>query len=125
NEPYGASELVVYETMYPPGHPYRWDVIGRDDDINNATVEDVKQFFATYYVPNNLSLVVAGDFDKAAVKALVQDLFGTLPKKDDPPHRTTEPVRLEHPVRKRLEDKVALPRVSSVWHSAARFAPGD
>ena len=62
-QPYGRAELKISELMYPPGHPYHNTVIGSHEEIQAATVQDVKDFFARFYVPNNASLVVAGDFD--------------------------------------------------------------
>ncbi|MBK7670622.1 MAG: insulinase family protein [bacterium] len=63
NQPYGPAELMVSAAMWPQGHPYHHPVIGSHEDLEAATVEDVKGFFDTYYVPGNASLVVAGDFD--------------------------------------------------------------
>jgi predicted Zn-dependent peptidase len=126
NEPYGMAELEVDGLMYPAGHPYHLPVIGSHEDLIAASVKDVKDFFATWYVPNNCSLVVAGDFDPAATKTLIASLFGSLPKRPDPAHRDAAPVRLEHAKEKSLTDpNVQFPRVSMMWHSPKSFAPGD
>jgi predicted Zn-dependent peptidase len=124
-QPYGKAELVIDEKMWPEGHPYRLGVIGSHEEIEAATVEDVKQFFATYYVPNNCALVVVGDFDPAAVKPMIASLFGTLPKGAEPPRRKVEPARLAAGVRETVGDAVELPRSYFVWHSPPHFAPGD
>ena len=92
NSPYGNSEIKMPELLYPVGHPYHFDTIGLPEDLNAATVDDVKKFFATYYVPNNATMVIAGDFDSSKVRALVAKLFGTLPRENDPEHRTAGPV---------------------------------
>ena len=76
--PYGEIWLVMPEAMYPAGHPYAHTVIGSHEDLQAATVDDVVGFFNTWYVPGNASLVVAGDFDPAAVKITIERLFGGL-----------------------------------------------
>src|SRR5580698_465746 len=65
NTPYGKAYEAINGLMYPSGHPYHTSVIGSMQDLDNATVKDVQDFFATYYVPNNASMVVAGDFNPA------------------------------------------------------------
>ena len=111
--------------MYPPGHPYQISVIGKHEDLQAATVEDVKAFFNRYYLPNNASLCVVGDFDPATCKQWIQQLFGDLPPGPEPPSVEARPARLDGPRRITLEDKVELARVSFVYHSPAFFKPGD
>jgi hypothetical protein len=84
NKPYGKIELRLPELLYPKGHPYHHPVIGSHEDLEAATVNDVKSFFAEYYAANNLSLVVAGDFDTKAVRADIERLFGGLAKAQVP-----------------------------------------
>ncbi|MFI5384486.1 MAG: M16 family metallopeptidase [Fimbriimonadales bacterium] len=125
NAPYGMASLKIDEAMYPEGHPYHIDTIGLPEDIDAATVRDVKSFFATYYVPNNATMVVAGDFDPSAIKPVIRRLFGTLPRGNDPIHRT-EPSPVLHEVRRlTIVDKVAQARSYMVWHSPAAFKQGD
>jgi zinc protease len=92
NSPYGNSEIKMAELLYPVGHPYHFDTIGLPEDLNAASVQDVKNFFATYYVPNNATMVIAGDFDSAKIKPLIEKLFGTLPRQNDPIHRDAGPI---------------------------------
>jgi predicted Zn-dependent peptidase len=126
NEPYGPSELEVDPIMFPASHPYHIPVIGTHEDLRAATVQDVKDFFATWYIPNNASLCVAGDFDKAATRKLIADLFGSIPAGKPPVHRTAEPVALKESVTKVMtDDNVESTRVSLVWHSPAHHKPGD
>lgn len=125
NAPYGPSELRLNEELYPPGHPYHFHVIGKHEHLARASVGDVQRFFATYYVPNNATLVVAGDFDPTTVLRLVRDLFGTLPRADDPPRRPAPPVGLESERRIVLPDDVRLPRTVMAWHTPAYFAAED
>src|SRR5690349_12007543 len=63
NVPYGRAEETMLAALYPAGHPYSWDVIGSMADLSAATLDDVRQFFRTYYAPNNATLTIAGDFD--------------------------------------------------------------
>ena len=79
NRPYGFTDYVILKNLYPEGHPYSWDVIGEMQDLANATVDDVKAFHSKYYVPNNATLVVSGDYDTAEVKALIEKYFGEIP----------------------------------------------
>ena len=76
NVPYGKSEEVILAALYPKGHPYSWSVIGSMEDLSAASLDDVKNFFRTYYAPNNATLSIAGDFDPAKTKALIQQYFG-------------------------------------------------
>jgi zinc protease len=78
NQPYGRAFLLINENLHPAGHPYSWDVIGSHEDLIAASVEDVKEFFRTYYSPSNLSLVVAGDFDRDEAVRLVERYFGSI-----------------------------------------------
>jgi zinc protease len=124
-QPYGRADLKITELMYPPGHPYHISVIGTHEDLQAATVQDVKDFFARFYVPNNASLVVAGDFDPKEIKPLVEKLFGSLPRDAQPVHARAEPASLEGVRRVTYTDQVQYPRVTYVYHSPPHFAPGD
>lgn len=125
NTPYGKVELRLPELLFPEGHPYHHPVIGSHEDLQAAGVDDVKAFFARFYAPNNASLVVAGDFDKAAVKEAIAKLFGPLPSVTVPKAPEGAPVKLGRVVRETMPDDVNLPKVIMAWHSPARFAPGD
>jgi predicted Zn-dependent peptidase len=125
NRPYGKSDLVLQGLLFPEGHPYHIPVIGTHEDLEAATVQDVKDFFATYYVPNNCSLVICGDFDPVKTKELVAKLFGTLPRGNEPAHKRASPVALPGVIRATCVDKVQLPRTTIAYHSPARYAPGD
>lgn len=125
NRPYGRAELRIPELMFPSGHPYHIPVIGTHEDLIAATVEDVKGFFAKYYVPCNASLVVAGDFDPAAVKPLIAQLFGSLPRGSTPARRDAPPVQLSAVVRSTVSDEVQFAKTYLVYHGPAAFQPGD
>ncbi|MFB3910399.1 MAG: M16 family metallopeptidase [Candidatus Eisenbacteria bacterium] len=79
NQPYGRWYMLLGENLFPAGHPYSWPVIGSHEDLQAATLEDVKEFFRTFYTPNNLSLVIAGDFDPVETRRLVEKYFGSIP----------------------------------------------
>ena len=125
NRPYGKAELQIQEMMFPPGHPYHIPVIGTHEDLEAATVADVKDFFASFYVSNNVTLCVAGDFDPQAIKPLIADVFGSLPRKLDPKRSAPGPVKLDGVKRAATYDKVQLPLVAMAYHSPAWYAEGD
>ena len=73
---------MLLEALYPPEHPYYHEVIGSMEDLSAASVDDVKAFFRTYYAPGNATLAIAGDFDRAKTKELVEKYFGPIPAGD-------------------------------------------
>jgi zinc protease len=125
NQPYGKVELRLPELLYPEGHPYHHPVIGSHEDLQAATVDDVKSFFARWYVPGNVSLVVAGDIDPTKVTAEIDRLYGWMPKAELPPEPPVATPALKGVVRETLTDNVKLPKVVMAWHSPKHFAPGD
>jgi predicted Zn-dependent peptidase len=125
DEPYGVLWLELPQVMYPAGHPYAHSVIGTHEDLQAASVADVVSFFDTWYVPNNASLVVAGDIDKAATKAEIARLFGPLPRRELPARPTAPSVDKPAVAVKELTDQVQTPMTTLLWHTPARLAPGD
>jgi predicted Zn-dependent peptidase len=125
NQPYGRADLAIEQLLYPPGHPYHLATIGTADDLKAAVATDVKDFFATYYVPNNASLVVAGDFDPATIKPLVEKLFGTLPRGLEPPRRSVPSAKLDGVKRGAMYDKVQLALVSFAYHTPPAMTQAD
>ncbi len=116
NQPYGTVDERMYEVLYPANHPYRWDVIGYMEDLTASTMEDVQDFFKSYYGPNNCTLVVAGDIDPAQVKNLIEKYFGSIPP-GPPVYRQDKWVpELTNEVRLTLEDRVPLDRMYMSWH---------
>ena len=85
NRPYGTASESACITVPYSYEPYKRPGIGNIDDINAAQIEDVIEFHRTYYLPNNATLVVAGDIDFEVTKAMIEDLFGPIPRGDDPP----------------------------------------
>ncbi len=127
NEPYAKVRLRLPELLFPPGHPYHHPVIGSHADLEAATVADVRAFFAQWYVPQNMSLVVAGDFNPQKIRPLVERYFGSLKKGPPLPSRRSpeQPAKLERVVRETLKDNVTLSKVVMAWLSPAAYAPGD
>jgi zinc protease len=111
NQPYGLAFERLQALRYPSGSPYRWPVIGYMEDIEAATLEDVQDFFRTYYLPNNAVLTLAGDFDPGEARELVERYFGPIPRGADPPRPRLVPADLSGEVREELPDDVRLPRL--------------
>jgi zinc protease len=128
NAPYGLVSQFMAAALYPEGHPYHLLTIGTPEDLDAATLDDVKAFFRTWYVPNNATLVVAGDIDKDKVRSLVEKYFGPIPsgtvpdrsKWDDPP-----PVTLAGQKVLAIDAGVELPRVYMAWPTPPEYRPGD
>ena len=125
NRPYGISEEVVTQTLYPKGHPYYGSVIGSHEDIQAARLDDVKRFFKQYYAPNNASVAIVGDFDRAAVKKLVEKYFGPLKRGPSVPPIKAETPKITAERRKVVKERVELPRVYIGWLTSPIFKPGD
>ena len=126
NQPYGKVWLDMPGMLYPASHPYGHPVIGSVEDIKAATLDNVIDFFNTYYVPANATLVVGGDFDKDKTRALVEKYFGVIPKKPKP--AVVEIPQLDTPVTNRMtieDENVQLPRLTLLFHSPAIMEKGD
>jgi len=125
NRPYGLAAKTIHENLYPPDHPYHWLTIGTQEDLTNATLEDVMDFFRRYYAPNNASLCVGGDIDVAETKRLVEKYFGSIPRGADIPKAKPWVPTLPEEKRLVMEDRVQLPRLYMVWPTPPFFAPDD
>jgi zinc protease len=125
NAPYGLVEEELYHQLFPKTHPYYASVIGSHEDIQNAKVNDVREFFKSYYVPNNATLVIAGDIDKVKTKAMVTKYFATIARGNPVPpiEATTPPITSER--RATVTDEVELPRVFMGWLTSPAFKAGD
>jgi zinc protease len=124
NRPYGFALMALMAALYPPTHPYHWMTIGGADDIRAMQLEDVQDFFRTYYRPSNASLVLAGDIETDRAFDLAERYFADLPSGARPgPVTASASLPREH--RLLLEDRVELPRLYMAWHSPAMFATHD
>ncbi|MFO0728187.1 MAG: pitrilysin family protein [Myxococcota bacterium] len=124
-QPYGAVELLLPESLFALGHPYHHPVIGSHADLEAASVEDVKSFFRAHYVPSNAALVIAGDFDPAEARRLVERYFAWMPRAPRPPRITPSDLPLEKPYKKALEDAVELDQLTLAWRSPPELGPGS
>jgi zinc protease len=126
DRPYGKALFAEYEALYPEGHPYRHLTIGKHEDLVNASLDDVKGFFKTWYVPANATLAVVGDFELAAGKQLVEKWFGKLPASAKPAVVAVPAPKAKAAEITVTDDPLAkLPQVIFAWHSPADYADGD
>jgi zinc protease len=126
NVPLGGVSRVELEALFPAGHPYRHEVIGSMEDLDAAKVADLRDFFNRYYAPGNAVLFLAGDFDTAATKGLIEKYFAPI-HPGQPIERVPVPA-LAVPKAERhiaMEAKINLPRGQMNWTTVPVFAPGD
>jgi zinc protease len=116
NQPYGKTSEVITQNTYPAGHPYSWETIGSMEDLNAASLEDVKEWFRTYYGAANAVLVIAGDVTAADAKARVEKYFGDIPA--GPVIRRQEEwvAKMSGERRAMLQDRVPQARIYKVWN---------
>jgi zinc protease len=123
NQPYGRLLIETVSRAFSQ-HPYRWDVLGADPHIRNATEEDIVAFHDMFYVPNNAVLVVTGDIDLDQTKVLVEKYFGDIPRGT---HRIYRPDTVEPPlgreVRDTIPDNIQLPMVIQAYRIPAQGTP--
>ena len=113
NQPYGSWDEKMQALVYPVGHPYHHSTIGSMEDLSAASLEDVRDFFATWYAPNNAVLTVAGDFETDEALAMIERHFGPIPANASlpaPPDMTVDAL-LGEEVRETVADQVPLPRI--------------
>ncbi len=116
NNAYGHQAYVIGKAIYPEGHPYNWQTIGVVEDVNNATIPDVKKFYEDYYGPNNATLVIAGDIDPAEIKPLIEKYFGEIKAHGDPKPMPKMPVTLDKTTKLYHEDNFArASKLTMVW----------
>ncbi|MGO4906477.1 M16 family metallopeptidase [Flavobacterium sp. W20_MBD1_R3] len=124
NRPYGHNFSVISKNLYPATHPYSWDVIGSLEDLQNATLEDVKSFYNRWYVPNNVTLTIAGDFDVKQTKAWVEKYFGEIKRGEVIPKMEKQSVILTETKKLYYEDNFAkLPQLTLTWPSVYEYHP--
>ena len=122
NNPYGHVNYVLDKNLYPEGHPYSWQVIGELEDLQNATVSDVREFYDKFYGPNNATLVIAGDFNEAEAKTLIEKYFGEIKKRQEVPTLESQPVTISETKRLFHEDNFATaPRLDMVWPTVQQY----
>jgi zinc protease len=119
NQPYGTFLEKMQELVFPSSHPFQHSLIGSMDDLSAASLDDVSQFFATYYTPDNAVLSIAGDFDRAETQKAVVDYFGPIPRgKGKPPLPSMDlPPVFGERRRELVYDNVSLPRLFMAFRS--------
>ncbi len=122
NRPYGHTFYVVDRNLYPEDHPYNWQVIGSLEDLQNATLQDVKEFYNRWYVPNNVILTISGDFDKEQAKEWVHKYFDEIPRGPEVQELEKQPVNLQESKNLYHEDNFAkLPELTLTWPSVYSY----
>jgi zinc protease len=124
NVPYGHTSYVIAKNLYPADHPYNWQVIGSLEDLQNATLADVKEFFNRWYVPNNVTLTIAGDFDKVQARKWVEKYFSEIKKGEEVQTMPRRPGAVSQTVRLYHEDNFArLPQLTFTWPTVEQYHP--
>lgn len=124
NVPYGHNSYVIDKHLFPADHPYNWQVIGSLEDLQNATLEDVKEFFRRWYVPNNVTLVVAGDFDPVQAKKWVIKYFEEIKRGEAVTNMAKRPGVVPQTIKLYHEDNFArLPQLTMAWPTVEQFHP--
>ncbi len=122
NRPYGHRQYVIGKNLYPKEHPYNWQVIGSLEDLQNATLEDVKTFFKKWYVPNNSTLVLTGDIDVTQAKEWVHKYFDEIPKGEEIAPIEKRPGVLTENKLVYYEDNFArLPELTLTWPTVEQY----
>jgi zinc protease len=125
NQPYGTAFEKLARALFPPGHPYSWPVIGSMEDLDAATMDDVRLFFSTYYAPNNASVVVTGHFNPSEVRRWIEMYFGPIPPVFVPAPPEAQDFSLPRPRHLLVEEQVRLPRLFLQWRSIRGYTRGD
>jgi zinc protease len=122
NRPYGHNQYVIGKNLYPKDHPYNWQVIGSLEDLQNATLEDVKTFYKKWYVPNNSTLVLSGDIDIEQATKWVRKYFDEIPKGAEISALEKRPGNVPETKFLYYEDNFArVPQLTMVWPTVASY----
>ncbi len=115
NRPYGLQGEKTSEALYPFGHPYSWLTIGYIEDLNAATLEDLKRFFLRWYSPNNATLVVAGDMDPTKTLAMIEKYFAIIPSGPEVKNMAANVPVLDKDRYISYEDNVRFPQLTITY----------
>ncbi len=125
NVPYGTAFEKIGALMYPKPHPYNWTTIGSLEDLQAASMDDVKSFFREYYVPNNTVVVVSGSFDEKQTRGWIEKYFGPIPAGNAIKRPNMNHPTLAKEIRTEVEDAVPFPRRYMVWHAVRAYHPDE
>src|SRR5215472_4534135 len=116
NQPYAVSRQLITQNTYPAGHPYSWTVIGDMADLNAASMDDVKEWFKTYYGPSNVVICLAGDIDAKTAKEKVEKYFGNIPPGPPVGHQEAWIAKMTGTHRGTVQDRVPQARIYKIWN---------
>ena len=118
NRPYGMIYEKMAEALYPRSHPYSWQTIGYVEDLDRVDVNDLKAFFLRWYGPNNATLTIGGDINKAQTLAWVNKYFGSIPRGPEVKTAPKQPAKLANNRFITLEDNIQQPMLMMGWPTA-------
>lgn len=116
NQPYGVTRQLLTQNTYPAGHPYSWTVIGEMADLDAASMNDVKDWFRTYYGPSNVVMVIAGDIDVKTAREKAEKYFGDIPPGPPVAHQQVWIAKMTGTHRQIVQDRVPQARIYKVWN---------
>jgi zinc protease len=126
NRPYGTAQLRICDLLYPRPHPYFNCVIGTIEEIQSASLQDLRDFFHQYYGPNNASLALVGDFDPGQARELIAKYFGPIPRGGEVKRPDVPQPLLSSVVEERIEDRIAtVPVLALIWNGGRPFDPDE
>jgi len=125
NRPYGLASMAMLAGLFPPDHPYHWSTIGEIEDLRRVRLDEVREFFSSYYHPANASLALAGDVEPGEAVELARAYFGDIPPGPPVAPLQLPAASLAAETRQLIEDRVELPRVHVAWLTLPMFAAGD
>src|SRR5712672_3130771 len=116
NQPYGVTRQLLTQNTYPVGHPYSWTTIGEMADLDAASMNDVQEWFKTYYGPSNVVIVIAGDIDVKTAREKVTKYFGDIPAGPPVAHQSEWVAKMTGVHRQQAQDRVPAARAFNVWN---------
>jgi zinc protease len=116
NQPYAVAEELIVKATYPAGHPYSWTVIGSMEDLTAASLNDVKEWFKSYYGPNNAVIALAGDIDAKTAREKVEKYFGDIPPGPPLPKFESWVAKRTGETRQLVEDRVPQSKIQMIWN---------
>jgi zinc protease len=125
NQPYGVAQQLLVENTYPVGHPYSWTVIGSMKDLDAASLSDVQEWFKTYYGPNNVTVVIAGDITPEVAREKVEKYYGGIPPGPPVTKRGAWVAKRTGTHRDSVQDRVPQARLYRVWNVPQAASPEE
>jgi zinc protease len=125
NQPYGVTQQILTENTYPPGHPYSWTTIGSMKDLEAASMNDVQEWFKTYYGPNNVTLVLAGDITPEVARQKVEKYYGDIPPGPPIAKQQVWVAKRTGTHRGWVQDRVPQARLYRVWNVPQADSPEE